>query len=99
MTLLSISNLSVDLKLANGILHAVRDVSFSLKKGETIGIVGESGSGKSLTAMALMRLLPKTATTTATSIVFDEEELMDLDQEQFLSRVCGVKMSMIFQEK
>ncbi len=98
MTLLSIQNLSVDLKLANGTLHAVRDVSFDLDKGETIGIVGESGSGKSLTSMALMRLLPNTATTTASSIMFDNEELQDIDQRRFLSEVCGIKMSMIFQE-
>lgn len=98
MTLLSIKDLSVDLKLANGTLHAVRDVSFNLEKGETIGIVGESGSGKSLTAMALMRLLPKTATTTASSIMFDNEELQDINQHRFLSEVCGIRMSMIFQE-
>jgi peptide/nickel transport system ATP-binding protein len=98
MALLSVQNLSVDLKLANGTLHAVRDVSFDLDKGETMGIVGESGSGKSLTAMALMRLLPKTATITATSLMFDGVELKDLAQDRLLSEVCGIKISMIFQE-
>ncbi len=98
MTLLAIENLSVDLPLANGTLHAVRDVSFSLDRGESIGIVGESGSGKSLTAMALMRLLPKSAITRATSIRFDGEELQSMVQKTFLGSVCGVKMSMIFQE-
>jgi peptide/nickel transport system ATP-binding protein len=98
MTLLSIQNLSVDLTLSNGTLHAVRDVSFSLDRGETIGIVGESGSGKSMTAMALMRLLPKTAESRATSVLLDGEELLEMDKKAFLHSISGVKMSMIFQE-
>ena len=98
MTLLSVQNLSVDLTLSNGTLHAVRDVSFSLDRGETIGVVGESGSGKSMTAMALMRLLPKTAESRATSILLDGEELLEMDKKDFLHSISGVKMSMIFQE-
>lgn len=98
MAILEIQNLSVDLNLANGILHAVRDVSFSLDPGESLGIVGESGSGKSMTAMALMRLLPKTATTYATAIRFGKIDLKAMPDKEFLKSVSGVKMSMIFQE-
>ena len=96
--LLDVQNLSVDIALANGILHPVRDVSFSLNRGESLGIVGESGSGKSLLVMALMRLLPKTATTLATSIHFAGENLQSMLDREFLRSVCGTKMSMIFQE-
>jgi len=98
MTLLAIQNLSVDLTLSNGTLHAVRDVSFSLNRGESIGLVGESGSGKSMTAMALMRLLPKTGQSSATSISFDGEDLQGMPYKHFLNSISGVKMSMIFQE-
>ncbi len=98
MSLLDIKNLSVDLALANGTLHAVRDVSFSLNPGESIGIVGESGCGKSMTAMALMRLLPKTAASCATAIQFDGDDLQEMSDKEFLHFISGVKMSMIFQE-
>ncbi|MCP4750439.1 MAG: ABC transporter ATP-binding protein, partial [Proteobacteria bacterium] len=96
--LLDIQDLSVDIALANGVLHPVRHVSFSLNRGESLGIVGESGSGKSLTVMALMRLLPKTAFTRARAIRFDGEDLQGMSEMDFLRSVCGTKMSMIFQE-
>jgi len=98
VSILEIQNLSVDLDLANGTLHAVRDISFSLDPGECLGIVGESGSGKSMTAMALMRLLPKTAVTRATSIRFEGVDLQAMTEKEFLHAISGVKMSMIFQE-
>jgi len=52
-----VRDLSVDFKTRNGVVHAVRHVSFTLEKGRTLGIVGESGSGKSVTSYALMRIL------------------------------------------
>lgn len=61
--LLSVRDLSVDLPLEGGTLHAVRQVSFELKRGETLALVGESGCGKSMAASALMRLLPEDART------------------------------------
>ncbi len=61
MPMLEIDNLSVTLDLPAGPLHAVRDVSLTLERGESLGIVGESGSGKSMSALALMRLLPRRA--------------------------------------
>lgn len=98
MAILDIHNLSVDLNLANGTLHALRDISFSLEQGESLGIVGESGCGKTMTAMALMRLLPKTARTRATSIQFEGIDLQKMPDKAFLNSISGVKMSMIFQE-
>ena len=98
MSIIDIQNLSVDISLANGTLHALRDISFSIDPGESLGIVGESGSGKTLTAMAIMRLLPKTAVTRATSIQFEGIDLQAMPDKAFLNAISGVKMSMIFQE-
>jgi ABC-type dipeptide/oligopeptide/nickel transport system ATPase component len=58
--LLSVSNLQTHFKTPHGIVQAVNDVSFQLKKGEILGIVGESGSGKSVLAQSLMRVVPGT---------------------------------------
>ena len=58
MPLLEVKNLSVELQTQRGPAFAVRDVSFSLERGQTLGIVGESGSGKSITVQSLMGLLP-----------------------------------------
>ncbi|HRN93575.1 MAG TPA: ATP-binding cassette domain-containing protein, partial [Chitinophagales bacterium] len=56
--LLDVKNLVTEFKTDGGIVKAVNDVSFTLNKGETIGIVGESGSGKSVTSLSIMRLIP-----------------------------------------
>ena len=57
--ILDVRNLDVYLNTYSGRIHAVRDVSFTLKKGETLVVVGESGCGKSMTARAIMQLLPE----------------------------------------
>ncbi len=95
--LLEVENLTVDIPLAAGDLHAVRGVDFIVKKGETLGIVGESGCGKSITSFAIMDLLPKSAVRNARRLVFDGHELSKLNEEQ-ISDIRGNKMSMIFQE-
>ena len=61
-TVLEVEGLNVDLSIPAGILHAVRNVSFSVRKGETFSLVGESGCGKTMTALAVMGLLPRSAT-------------------------------------
>ena len=58
-SLIEVKNLSVEFKTDNGIVEAVRDISFNIQKGKTIGLVGESGSGKSVTALSIMRLIPE----------------------------------------
>ena len=64
--ILEVGNLTVDIPVGNGMLHAVQGVSFHVDKGETLCIVGESGCGKSLTSLAIMDLLPSKAIRNAT---------------------------------
>ena len=95
--ILDVRNLRVDIPVSAGMLHPVRGISFSVKRGETLCIVGESGCGKSLTSLALMGLLPKTAIRTAERMDFLGQDILNL-QEREMATLRGVKMSMIFQE-
>src|SRR5881628_585022 len=95
--LLDAEGLTVDLATPRGTLHAVRDVSFRIERGETLCIVGESGCGKSMTAFALMGLLPRTASRQARRLVLEGEDLARASAER-LSRLRGNRMAMVFQE-
>jgi peptide/nickel transport system ATP-binding protein len=94
--LLRVADVSVEFGTEDGVVRAVRDVSFELAAGEVLGIVGESGCGKSVTASAVMGLLPRTATVRG-SIVFDGQELVGAD-EKSLRALRGDRISMIFQD-
>jgi len=94
---LEVKKLHVDIPLAAGVLHAVRDVSFSVERGQTFSLVGESGCGKSLTALAIMNLLPKRAMRSAEALNFEGRDLSQGRARQ-MSMIRGNKMSMIFQE-
>jgi peptide/nickel transport system ATP-binding protein len=96
MALLEVNNLHVKLQTHRGPAYAVRDVTFSLERGETLGLVGESGCGKSITAMALMGLLPENAEVTG-SIRFGGEELTSKSDGE-LCAIRGNRIGMIFQE-
>ncbi len=96
MPLLEVSSLRVSLRTFRGSAPAVRDISFALEKGETLGLVGESGCGKSMTALALMGLAPRNAEVIG-SIQLDGEELVGL-RDRAWRRVRGRRMAMIFQE-
>lgn len=80
-----------------GITEAVSGVSFSLMPARTLGIVGESGSGKSVTALSIMRLLPKTGARVSGSVVFEGRELTTLSERQ-MQDLRGNRLAMIFQE-
>jgi len=95
--LLSVAGLDVDIATPRGTLHAVRDVSFHIERGETLCLVGESGCGKSMTAFALMGLLPPTARRTARKFRFEGEDL-DRASPARLSALRGDRMAMVFQE-
>lgn len=94
---LDVQGLSVDLATARGTLHAVRDVSFQVRRGETLCIVGESGCGKSMTSLSIMGLLPQTARRRADRLKFLDEDLTRASPKE-LNKLRGNRMSMIFQE-
>ena len=95
--LLEVAHLDVRIPLAAGLLHPVRDVSFSIGRGDVLCIVGESGCGKSLTSLALMNLLPARAQRSARKLAFDGIDLLRLS-ERAMSDLRGNAMAMIFQE-
>ena len=95
--MLDVKSLAVDFYLPSGKVTALKDISFTVSPGETLALVGESGCGKSLTALALMRLLPAQAGMSAGDVVLDGVSLPDLPEDA-MCRVRGAKMAMIFQE-
>ena len=96
MSVLEVDRLTVAFPAPAGPERAVRDVSFRLGRGETLGIVGESGCGKSMTALALMGLLPE-GTDTQGGIALNGRDLRTLDEEA-MCRVRGNAIAMVFQE-
>jgi oligopeptide/dipeptide ABC transporter ATP-binding protein len=94
--LLVVENLTVSFPTDDGIVKAVRGVSYTLRSGEALGIVGESGSGKSVTSLAVMGLLPKNADITG-SVRFRGRELIGLDEKGY-TKLRGDKIAMIFQD-
>jgi peptide/nickel transport system ATP-binding protein len=95
--LLEVTNLNVDIPLAAGMLHAVRDVSFSVEQGHTTALVGESGCGKSLTALAIMDLLPKRARRSTEQLHLAGQDLSTAGERR-MANIRGNQMAMIFQE-
>ncbi len=94
--MLEVSDLRVTLPTSRGAAQALRGVSFSLQRGHTLGLIGESGCGKSMTALALMGLLPMGAAVSG-SIRFNGRELVGLPDEA-MCRLRGDRIGMIFQE-
>ncbi|WP_425257104.1 ABC transporter ATP-binding protein [Rubrivivax sp. RP6-9] len=94
--LLTVTDLRVTLQTARGPADALRGVSLSLRRGDTVGLIGESGCGKSITALALMGLLPDGAVVSG-SIRLHGQELTTLD-EPALCRLRGDRIGMVFQE-
>lgn len=97
MALLEVRDLTVGFDSEKGFLTAVDSVSFSLEKGKTLGIVGESGSGKSVTATALLGLLPAGGRITGGRILFMGQDLARMGERE-LRRIRGDRIAMIFQE-
>jgi peptide/nickel transport system ATP-binding protein len=94
--LLEVAGLSIDLPTSEGARRIVSDISFMLGAGETLGIVGESGSGKTMTALALMGLLPDGAIVSG-SALFEGRDLAKLPEPQ-MRDLRGDRIAMIFQE-
>ena len=98
MAILDVSNLTTRFHTRNGIVHAVEDVSFSVDKGETLGIVGESGSGKSVSCYSLLGLIPTPpGKIHSGKAMFDGIDLLQASEKQ-LRKIRGKRVSMIFQD-
>jgi len=95
--ILEVKNLCVSFRTPNGLVRAVRDVSFDLYKGETLAIVGESGSGKSVTNRAIMGILARNAIIDGGEILYSNQDLTKLSEENF-HLIRGNKIGMIFQD-
>lgn len=96
--LLKVRHLSIKLKVEGGIYPVVEDLSFDLKSGQTLALVGESGCGKSMTALAIMGILPKPpALLPEGEILYKGQNLIDLKEAQ-MRQIRGKRIAMIFQD-
>ena len=95
--MLEVENLNIFFNTRKGKIHAVRDISFSISEGETLGFVGESGCGKSITNYALMGLLAENASTRALKLNFLGHDLLTLPEAKF-RKMRGKDITMIFQD-
>ena len=94
---LEVKNLSVSFHSTAGEVQAVRDVSFSLKKGEVLAIVGESGCGKSVLCKSIMKLLPGSAQIKSGKILLNGTDITDYKEKE-MQKIRGSAFSMIFQD-
>jgi len=95
--LLQVEDLVTEFRTATGPLRAVDRVSFTVDRGEVLGLVGESGCGKSVTSLSIMRLVPPPGRITAGRILLDGEDLLVKDAEA-MRQVRGARIGMVFQE-
>ncbi|MDR0831326.1 MAG: ATP-binding cassette domain-containing protein [Bacillales bacterium] len=94
---ISVKDLNISFRTNQGLLHAVRGVSFDLFKGETLAIVGESGSGKSVTSKTIMGILANNAIIDSGSVIYENQDLTKIPEEEF-HKIRGNKIGMIFQD-
>jgi len=95
--ILEVDGLETHFSSEGMIVKAVDGVSFTLQRGQTLGLVGESGSGKSVTAMSILRLVGRPGRVVAGRILFEGQDLLKLDDRE-LRRIRGARISMVFQE-
>ncbi|HZG13687.1 MAG TPA: ABC transporter ATP-binding protein [Candidatus Bathyarchaeia archaeon] len=95
--LLDIKELSVEFASMQGNVKALQNISFSIEKGEIVGIVGESGSGKSVTALTILGLLEKNASITSGSILYKGRDVLGMDKKE-QQALRGKEIGMVFQE-
>ena len=95
--MLTTTQLEVELDAEAGIVKAIAGLSLTIRQGQTFALVGESGCGKSMTALALMRLLPENGTVVGGDITLDDTDLLGLPESSMRS-VRGGRIGMIFQE-
>ena len=95
--ILEVKKLKISFRTNNGTVKAIRDISFELKRGETLAIVGESGSGKSVTSKAILGISAGNAIIDSGEILYDGKDLLKLTEEE-MCKIRGDKISMIFQD-
>src|SRR5438552_5776394 len=95
--LLEVKDLKVTFRTEEGLVRAVDGVSFTLERGDVLGIVGESGSGKSVTAMSVMRLINDPNMQVSGEVIYKGRNLMELP-EKHMYQVRGQEIAMIFQD-
>jgi len=95
--LLTVEGLSVSFPAAGGRVPVLRDVSFSVERRQTLSLVGESGCGKSVTALSILKLLPRSARIESGSVWFEGREILSLSDREMKS-IRGNRIAMIFQE-
>ena len=95
--LLEVSDLRLYYRTRKGAVKAVDDVSFYIRRGETLALVGESGCGKTSIAISILRVLPRNVHTYSGQVILDGEDLMKLSDEEFRTRIRWKKISMVFQ--
>ena len=90
--------MNIEAHTRTGVVQVVKDLSFSIRQGETLGVVGESGCGKTVTALSIMKLLPKeTLKISSGNIIFNNKAINNLSDSE-LEKIRGNEISMIFQE-
>ena len=94
---LQVKNLAISFRTGNGLVRAVRDISFCLERGRTLAIVGESGSGKSVTSRAIMGILAPNAVVEGGEILYRGRNLLQMSDKE-LCKLRGSKIAMIFQD-
>jgi len=95
--ILKVENLKINFFTRKGKVYAVDDISFSLKKRETIGLVGESGCGKTTTVLGLMKMVPTPGEIISGRILIDGKDIIPLSENEMREKVRWVKISMVFQ--
>ena len=97
MSVVEVKNLNLDIKTELGTKNVLRDVSFTLDFAKLHALVGESGCGKTLSAMSILRLLPKNAVITSGEIIFDNKDLLQLNSKD-MEKIRGAKIALIPQD-
>ncbi len=95
--ILEVKNLRISFRTNSGTVKAVRNISFDLKRGETLAIVGESGSGKSVTSKTILGILAGNSIVESGEILYDGKDLLKISEEE-MCKIRGDKISMIFQD-
>ena len=95
--ILQVKNLNISFQLEEQLAKAIHGISFALEKGKSLGIVGESGCGKTVTAMSIMRLLPKNAVIESGEVLYDDKNILDLKEKE-MQNIRGRKIVLIPQD-